>query len=193
MKDFLSKLRGAVVAGAAALAAMLPSDGGLAQSVQQLPIYLNINTTTDLGNGPNDYLVVLGNAWMFTSSGSGLSNSSSASTTLNLTAVPANPPCVGCLLTQTGNNVTPGGVTSVTITAYNGVTSLTISSALTLGANTPLAWGSSCPAFSAGLPSPALAIQAGTQSYPMYTLARLCGYAANGPGATLLPFPIGAH
>jgi len=28
---------------------------------------------------------------------------------------------------------------------------------------------------------------------PIYTQARVCGYAANGPGVAVLAFPIGAH
>ena len=193
MKDFLLKPRAAVVALAVACAAMLPSENvANAQAVTQLPVYLNINTTTDLGNGPQDLLVVQGNAWLFTEQGAGLGSTSGSSQTITLTAVPANPPCVGCLLTQV-NQVAPPSVTSVTVTSYNGVTSLTVSSALTLGAGTSLAWGSACPNYSAGLPAPALGLQQAAQSYPLYTLARLCGYSANGPGATVLPFPVGAH
>jgi hypothetical protein len=195
MKDFLSKLRVVTAVLAIACAATLPpEDLANAQAVTQLPVSINPNSVVDFGNGPQELRTVLGNAWVFTEQGAGLGSTSGSSQTITLTAVPANPPCVGCLLTQV-NQVAPASVTSVTVTSYNSVTSLTVSSALTLGAGTSLAWGSACPAFAGGLPAPNLPLQAGgaATDLPMSTLARICGYAANGPGATVLPFPVGAH
>jgi hypothetical protein len=187
---FLEKIRDAAVALLLVAAAMLPPEGALAQVVTQLPVYININTVTDLGNGPQDLYAVQGNAWLFTSQGSGTGSTSGSSTNVTLTATPATPPCVGCAIS--GSGITAG----TTVASFNGTTTLGLSTAMTVPASTPLAWGAACPSYSSlnGLPpTPNLALQASTTSYPMYTYARLCGYSNNGPGATILPFAIGAH
>lgn len=180
MKKFLSVL--------AVLAALLPSEGALAQVVTQLPVSINPNSVADFGNGPLEFKVLLGNAWMFTSQGSGVG--SGTTTAVTLTATPTTPPCVGCLLSGLG--VASG----TTITAYNGTTGITTNTSQTIAASTALSWGAACPAFAAGLTVPNVPLQPGgfgVSDLPMYTQARICGYAANGPGATVLPFPIGAH
>jgi hypothetical protein len=188
MKNYLTTFRAAMLAFAVALAALLPSEGVRAQSAVQLPVYININTITDLGNGPQDLLVVQGNAWLFTSQGAGVGSTSGSSTTLTLTATAAaDPPCVGCLITG------PGITAGTTVAAFNGTTTITLSAAMTVPASSPLAWGQACPSYSGLLPTPNLPLQAGIASFPMYTAARLCGYSNNGPGAVLLPFAIGAH
>lgn len=175
-----------------ALFAVALPEGALAQNAVSLPAYINPGTTTDLGNGPQDIRVTQGNALLSTSQGSGVGSTSGSSTNLTLTAVPATPPCVGCLLTPAASP----SLTSVTIpsgafvSAYNGVTSVTMSTLITVGGATPLAWGAACPA----TPGVVLPVQASVGGdMPFYTSSRLCGYSPNGPGAALLSFPIGAH
>lgn len=188
MKDFLLKLRAAAVAVALAMAALLPSEGALAQIVSQLPLPINPNAITDFGNGPMEIRVVLGNAWLFTAQGSGLGSTSGSSTTLTLTATAAaTPPCVGCIISGAG--ITPG----TTVTAFNGTTGITLSAAMTVAASTPLAWGMACPPFANGLPTPNIGLQPGGFDLPLFTQSRVCGYSANGPGAQIVSFPIGAH
>lgn len=192
MKKFYQALRGALVAGAVALAAVLPTKSTRAQVVSQLPVSMNINSITDFGNGPVELRVLQGNGWLFTSQGAGLGSTSGSSTTLTLTAsAAADPPCVGCLISGAG--ITSG----TTVSAFNGTTTITLSAAMTVSANTPLSWGMACPTYTTGMnpPVPSIAIQAGNSQsdLPMYTQARVCGLAQNGPGAQLLPFPIGAH
>lgn len=191
MKKFYEQFRAVALAIAVALAAMLPVKDVRAQVVTQLPVYINVNTVTDLGNGPSDILTVGGNAWLFTSSSTGIGSTSGSSTTLTLTATAAaNPPCVGCIISGAG--ITSG----TTVAAFNGTTGITLSAAMTVAASTPLAWGMACPSYSSigGLaPTPNIALQTATSATPMYTQARLCGLSNNGPGATLLPYAIGAH
>ena len=168
----------------AALAAMLPSDGALSQVVTAQPTYVNPGAVTDLGNGPAELRVAQGNALLSTSQGSGVGSTSGSSTSLALTAVPATPPCVGCIISGAG--ITSG----TTVTAYNGVTSITMSAAMTVASSTPVAWGAACPTN----PQAVLPVQASVGGdFPFFTQARLCAYSPNGPGAALLQFSIGAH
>lgn len=170
----------------AMLLALMPSIA-FAQTVTVLPAYININTISDLGNGPLEIRVVQGNAWLFTAQGSGIGSTSGSSTTLTLTATPTTAPCVGCLISGAG--ITSG----TTVAAFNGTTTVTLSAAMTVAASTPLAWGAACPAYSGGVPPyPALQVLVGLD-LPLYTQSRICGYSNNGPGAQILPFPIGAH
>lgn len=180
----------------AALAAMVLPEAALAQVVTQLPVYLDNSTSAgaavpyDFGNGPLELSVVQGNAGIFTSSGTGVGSTSGSSTTLTLTAsAAANPPCVGCVISGTG--ITSG----TTVAAFNGTTVITLSAAMTVAASTPLAWGMACPTTSAG--QKMMLVQAGVglgaAGLPMYTQARICGAAPNAPGATVLPYAIGAH
>jgi hypothetical protein len=174
---------------AALLALALPEiPNAPAQTVTQQPQFIAPNTIKDLGNGPIELRTVLGNAWAFTSSGSGVGSTSGSATLLTLTATPTTVPLVGGIISGAG--ITSG----TTVSAYSGV-SVTLSAAMTVAASTPVAWGAACPAFSGGLPAPNLPLQAGTAptDLPLYTQARICGYSANGPGATVLPFAIGAH
>lgn len=190
MKNYLLSAARAVAVAAVALFAMLPSGGAQAQTVVQLPNSINANSTLDLGNGPMELKVLLGNAWLFTEQGSGVGSTSGASTTLTLTGTPAVAPCVGC-------EISGAGITSgTTVAAFNGTTTITLSAAMTVAASTPLAWGAACPTFAAlgGLPpSPSIQLQPSAGDLPIYTQARVCALAQNGPGATVLPFPIGAH
>ena len=183
---FLHSLRLAAVATLIASLSVV----AFAQTVTQQPQFIAPNTVKDLGNGPIELRTVLGNAWVFTSSGSGVGSTSGSSTALTLTATAAaNPPCVSCIISGTG--ITSG----TTVAAFNGTTGITLSAAMTVAASTPVAWGVACPAFSGGLPAPNVPLQQGTSGtdLPLYTQARICGYSANGPGATVLPFAIGAH
>jgi hypothetical protein len=63
---------------------------------------------------------------------------------------------------------------------------------MTVAASTPLAWGAACPSTGAGVPSSPIQASVGGD-LPLYTQAHVCAYGAGGPGASLLPFPIGAH
>lgn len=174
-----------------ALFAMALPEGALAQNAVALPTYINPGTTTDIGNGPQDLRITQGNALLSTSQGSGVANSTSSSAVV-LTAVPTTAPCVGCLFTASTNP----SLTTVTIpagtfvSAFNGVTSVTLSTNVTLGAGALVGWGAACPA----TPGVVLPVQASVGGdLPFYTSARICGYSPNGPGAALLAFPIGAH
>lgn len=169
-----------------AMLALIPSEGALAQSVTQLPVYIQNNNgqVYDFGNGPLELRVVLGSAQVFTSSGSGLSGAVAASVTMVLTAAPAVPPCVGCLISGAG--ITPG----TTVAGFTGST-ITLSAAMTVAANTPVSWGAACPA-SRGA-SPVMGIQVGGGDLPLFTSARICGTAQFAAGAQVLPFAIGAH
>lgn len=185
MKNYLSHFRlVAALAGLFALVALAPAP---AQVVTQLPIYLdNSAAVSDLGNGPVEIRVVQGSASLFTSSGSGVGSTSGSSVTLVLTATPATPPCIGCFISGAG--VTTGA----TVSAYNGTTTVTLSNASTIAASTALAWGAACPTTTAGVRS--MLVQAGVGAdFPLYTTARICGGAPYSPGATILPFAIGAH
>lgn len=183
---YFGKIRDAVLAAVIALMAALPSDGALAQVVTQLPAVVNANTVLDLGNGPLELRFVQGSAFLFTAQGSGIGSTSGSSTSLTLTAVPTTAPCVGCIISGTG--ITSG----TTVAAYNGVTSLTLSAAMTVAASTPLAWGATCPTSIGSVP--AVPVQASVgNDVPLYTQARICAAGAQGAGAQVLPFPIGAH
>lgn len=185
MKKLFEQFRGAALAVAVAMLALLPSEGALAQIVTQLPAPIVANSITDFGNGPLELRVLLGNAWMFTSQGSG-TGTSAGTTALTLTATPATPPCIGCIIS---GGAIPAGTT---VTAFNGTTGITTSVATTVTAIT-VSWGAACPPFANGLPAPNVALQPGGPDLPLFTQSRICGYAANGPGAQIVVFPIGAH
>jgi len=155
-----------------------------AQVVTQQPTFISPTVPVDFGNGPMEMRVAQGNALIATSSGTGVGSTSGSSTTLTLTATPTTPPCVGCIISGTG--ITSG----TTVAAFNGTTTITLSAAMTVAASTPLAWGAACPTTSGAV----MPVQAGvTPDLPLYTQARVCGWAQNGPGAQVLVFPIGAH
>lgn len=170
-----------------ALLALIPSEGALAQSVTQLPVYIQNNNgqVYDFGNGPLELRVVLGSAQIFTSSGSGL-GATAATTAVTLAATPATPPCVGC-------GISGGGIPAGdTVAAYNGTTGITLAvAATTTVASQTISWGAACPA-SRGA-SPVMGIQVGGGDLPLFTSARICGTAQFAAGAQVLPFAIGAH
>lgn len=176
----------ALRAVAVALAMLLPFDASLAQVVTQLPQNVNNAVVLDMGNGPLELRIVQGNMLLATAQGAGTSTTVTASTTMTLTATPAIPPCVGC-------NISGAGITSgTTVTAFNGTTGITLSAAMTVANNTPVAWGAACPTTLAGFP--VTPVQAGVGGdIPLYTQARICAGALSTPGAAILPFPIGAH
>lgn len=180
---FMDHIRAAVAALLLALAALSPAS---AQVVTQLPVYLDNNGVVyDFGNGPLEIKTIQGNAGLFTSSGTGVGSTSGSSTTLTLTAA-TTAPCVGCVISGTG--ITSG----TTVAAFNGTTVITLSAAMTVPAATALAWGSACPATSVG--QRMMLVQAAVGAdVPLYTQARICGAAPYSPGATVLPFAIGAH
>jgi hypothetical protein len=189
MKKFFEQFRGAALAAAVALVAMLPSEGALAQVVTQLPTFVSPNpgVVTDLGNGPMEMRVALGNAIVTTSQGSGIATADAGTTTLTLQAsAAATPPCVGCIISGAG--ITSG----TTVAAFNGTTGITLSASMTIANGAPVAWGMACspvPPVASVLP-----LQAGvTPDLPLYTQARVCAYAQNSAGAQVLVFPIGAH
>jgi len=184
----LQNIRAVLFGVFALFAAMLPTDGALAQTVTQQPLFLSPNVVTDLGNGPLELKMMNGGANVASVFGTGLGSGST--TSITLTATPTvNPPCVGCLISGAGIT----GVT--TITAYNGTTGITVNTSQTISASTPLAWGAACPASPPPVSLPMVALRTITSSgdYPFYTEARLCAYGNSGPGAQVLTFPIGAH
>jgi hypothetical protein len=168
---------------ALALFAMLP-DAVRAQVVVQVPSFIAPNTLFDFGNGPLEMRVVQGNALFATASSTGVGSTSGSATLLTLTAIPATAPCNGCIISGTG--ITSG----TTVSSSNG-SLLTLSAAMTVAASTAVAWGAACPTTPAGPQTP---FQAGVSGdTPFYTQARICGYGAAGPGASVVAFPIGAH
>lgn len=183
MKNYLRSIGALAIVAALALFPSLVA----AQVVTQLPAYVDNNgAVTDFGNGPLQFKALTGNGTVFTSSGSGLGSGST--TAITLTATPSsNPPCVGCRITGAGIV----GVT--TITAYNGTTGITVDTSQTIAASTPLAWGSACPSTATGVRGVFFQVGQPAGDPPFYTAARLCGYAGNGPGMSVLTFPIGAH
>jgi hypothetical protein len=164
-------------------------EAALSQVVTRLPVYIDNNGSVyDFGNGPLEFRVMSGSMSLFTSQGSGVGSTSGSSTSLTLTATPAsNPPCVGCSISGTG--ITAG----TTVSAFNGTTSITLSAAMTVASSTALAWGAACPASAAGYRIMQLQPGQSGGDIPMYTYARICGAAQFSPGATVLPFAIGAH
>lgn len=192
MKSYLlNAARAAVLLVAAMLATVWP-EASPAQVVTQSPSYINNNSVLDLGNGPMELRTVLGNGWIFSSQSSGVGSTSGSSTALTLTGTPATPPCVGCILSGAG--ITSG----TTAISFNGTTTVGMSAAMTVAAGTAVAWGAACPSYVSlgGLaPAPNVPLQVGgaASDLPLYTQARICGLSNNGPGATILPFAIGAH
>ena len=178
-----TKLRSVLLIALIALAPL----SAIAQTVVQIPTVVAARTVVDLGNGPTEIRTLQGNMGLFTSQGAGLGSTSGSSTTLTLTATAAaDPPCVGCIISGAG--ITSG----TTVAAFNGTTTITLSAAMTVASNTPLAWGMACPA--APPSAPLALVQAAVGSdIPMYTQARVCAYGGNGPSATITQFAIGAH
>jgi hypothetical protein len=142
--DYLTKILRTAAAFVAALtiAALLP-EASLAQVVTQQPQFAAPRAVLDLGNGPTEIMPLLGNGFVFTSSGSGLG--SGTTTAITLTATPTvNPPCVGC-------QITGSGITGTTlITAYNGTTGITVNTSQTISASTPACVGRGVPGFDDG-------------------------------------------
>lgn len=182
---FSNHIRAAARALPVLLALLLPA-GAFAQVVTQLPVSVSANTVTDFGNGPTEMRVLQGSAFLFTSQGSGIGSTSGSSTALTLTAVPTTAPCVGCIISGTG--ITSG----TTVSAYNGVTSITLSAAMTVATSTAVAWGAACPTSIGSVPAAAVRAAVGGD-IPLYTQARVCAGGGAGPGASILPFAIGAH
>jgi hypothetical protein len=172
-----------------AVAALIALQGAaFAQVVTQLPVYINNNVgqVYDFGNGPLEIRILQGSFQLATQQGSGVGSTSGSSTTLTLTATPATAPCVGCIISGTG--ITSG----TTVSAFNGTTTITLSAAMTVAASTALAWGAACPTTPGT--TPLILAQAGVGAdMPLFTQARICGWAQFGVGATVLPFAIGAH
>jgi hypothetical protein len=122
---------------------------------------------------------------------SGVTGGTAATFTLT-GASPTNPPCVGCLISQSAL----WQVSQITLPQYAFVsvftapTSITMSTAITVPGGTPLSWGSACPT----TPGAVLPLQASVGgSTPFFTTARICGYANGAPGASVMAFPIGGH
>jgi hypothetical protein len=183
------------------LAAALPISDAIAQTVTSQPTFIQSRQWADLGNGPLDIQPVEGNGSLYSSSGTGIGSTSGSSTSLTLTAAPAIQPCVGCIIS--GSGITSG----TTVTAFNGVTNITLSASMTVPASSAIAWGAACPAATAAnvpgvapgtitplqLSAP-LQIRSGmNNTFPLYTQARLCAYGAQQNGWTFLYFAIGAH
>jgi hypothetical protein len=178
-----------------------------AQTVTQLPVYVDGPAAKDFGNGPIELKIVQGNAIFTTSQGFGVISSVSG-TLITLTATPTNIPCVNNgIATSTALNcaIGGGGITAGSLVgSYNASTgtgtgtgpSIGIPTGvnnLTVAVSQVIGWGAACPAtLPAGVSMP---LQTGQPAgdYPMYTYSRVCAYAPNGPGAMVMPFAIGAH
>jgi hypothetical protein len=188
--------RNLVVAAAVLGAIAGPVKG---QTVTKQPAFIPSQQWIDLGNGPLDVQPIEGNGTVYSSLGSGVGSTSGSSTALTLTGTPAIAPCVGCIISGAG--ITSG----TTVSAFNGTTGITLSSAMTVAASTALSWGAACPAATAAnvpgvapgtvasLSAPAVMRAGVGGTYPFYTQARLCAYGAAQAGLTLLYFAIGAH
>lgn len=198
-----------------ALAVLLLSVGGASAQfatstpvapVTKQPVFVPNQQWIDLGNGPLDVQPAEGNGAVYSSGGTGTGSTSGNSTAVTLAAVPAVQPCVGCILAGI-TNLGLATSTPITITAFNGITSVTLSAPLNISSGTLLGWGAACPAATATntpgagpgtitplqLSSPLL-VRAGVGgAYPLYTQTRLCAYGALQNGFTLLYFAIGAH
>lgn len=186
----LQNIRAALALLFALFAAMLPTDGALAQTVTQAPQFITPNALTDLGNGPLEIKMITGVANIGTSLGTGTGGNGGVSgSTVTLTATPSTPPCVGCIISGTG--ITSG----TTVTAFNGTTTVTLSANMSVANGTALAWGAACPTSPPPVSFAVMPLRTLTNAtdFPFYTQARLCAYGTNGPGAQILTFPIGAH
>lgn len=200
MKSRMDKLTAAVaraLAVAAFIFALLPATSVEAQTVTKQPFFIQNQSWTDLGNGPNEIFPVNGSFRLYSSSGSGTGGNGGVSgSTVTLTAsAAANPPCVGCIISG------PGITSGTTVTAFNGTTTITMSANMAVQNGSALAWGVACPASGApavgalnlSAPIDARATAgAGDTAYPMFTQARLCGYGDQQAGGTALVFTIGA-
>jgi hypothetical protein len=186
MKEHLRKLALGVAFAMAAFAVQ-------AQTVTKQPNFVANGVWADLGNGPTEVFPIEGNGQAFSAIGGGVGSTSGSSATLTLTATPAVPPCVGCILSGTG--ITSG----TTVSAFNGTTTVTMSAAMTVAASTPISWGAACPTSGApgsaiGL-SPPANLRAGTTearpAFPFFTQGRICVVGTQS-GLTYSNFSIGA-
>lgn len=171
----------------AALLAMALPESAPAQTVTAGPIYIDSNGgVTDLGNGPLEFKAISGSGMIFTSSATGVGSGTTTAITLTASAA-ANPPCIGCAIS--------GGtlVASSVVTAFNGTTGITVNTSQTIGASTPLSWGTACPSSVAGVKGAFMQVGQPPGDLPFYTLARLCGYSGYASGMSVLSFAIGAH
>lgn len=205
---FLNAARTMAVAALVALLAALPSVGR-AQTAAKQPTFIQTSQWADLGNGPVSVMPLEGAGSVYMSGGgAGVTGTSAASTTLTLSGTPAIAPCVGCVITCSPTNTAVCTIpAATTVTAFNGTTTVTTSVATTTTAAS-LNWGAACPAATAvnvpGVSPSAVAslgapvnIRAsagvnGVSSFPLYSVARVCPYGAQG-GLSFLTFPIGAH
>lgn len=189
-KFYLKHVRALTFALATLLATVLP-EGALAQVVTQLPTAVTPNVMKDLGNGPLEIRVLQGSVQIFTSQFQA-TGTAPGTTALTLTGTPATPPIIGGFITC--NVPTACSIpANTTVTAYNGTTLITLSAAATITA-AAVNYGAACPAAPAGGTAVLLQGPGGADSdLPLYTQARLCAWQQFGPGATLLPFAIGAH
>lgn len=161
---------------------LFAATAALAQTATTLPYAAA--AVADIGNGPIKVRMVQGNASIFTAQGSGVGSTVGSSTSLTLTSTPATAPKVGAIIS--GSGITSG----TTVAAYNGTTGITLSAAMTVPASTALAWGASCPASTAGIPSQYITASVMADYYLLYTQARVCAVSPGGPANTLLTLPI---
>lgn len=166
----------------AALLLLCALTGTYAQNAITLP--LAAQAVADVGNGPVKVRMTQGNASVFTSLGSGTGSTAGSSINLTLTGTPATAPIVGGIISGAG--ITSG----TTVAAYNGTTGVTLSAAMTVPANTALAWGAACPGSAAGIPSQFIPASVSAGFYVLYTQARVCAISPGGPANTLLILPV---
>lgn len=155
------------------LAAFFTASAALAQTVAPWPNVITAPAVYDFGNGPFKLRLIKGNAFVFTSQGSGIGSTAGSSTALTLTTTPLTPPCVGCVIS--GSGITAG----TTVAAFNGTTGVTLSAAMTVPASSALAWGAACP--STYTRPNFIQLSAGADYLPLYTYARVCATSPGGP------------
>lgn len=191
---FMNHIRAAARA-LPAVVALLFAGSALAQTVTQMPAFVAPKAVLDLGNGPTEIQLILGNGGVFTSQSFGL-GATASSTAVTLAATPAVPPCVGCGISG------PGIPANDTVAAYNGTTGITLATAATATAGSvALSWGAACPVSTQAAPvqpvQPMALLQAAvapaTTGLYLYTTARICAWGGNSPGMQFVTFAPGAH
>ena len=136
----------------------------------------------DLGNGLIKVRMIAGNASIFTSQGSGVGRHIGLVYDFDVDGNASD----GAAFV--GGLISGAGITSgTTVAAYDGVTSVTLSAAMTVAGGTTVSWGAACPST-----PPSNVIQASPMAgyYVMYTQARVCAVSPGGPVNTLLIEPI---
>lgn len=171
-------MKSRLFAALAALGLLALTAGVHAQTVSQQPLAIKAGAVSDLGNGPLKIRALSGGLGVFVSFGTGTSTTVSSSTSVTLNSTPSTTPCVGCVISGTGIPV----ASSVTVTAYNGSTGLTLSNQVTVATGVTLSWGVACPTTVGSQSQAAVRSGSGMQDTVLYTQARVCAAGNQGNG-----------